>query len=312
MKPFFFILASLCFSVAAVSNAQTVFAPAGSEWYHTMHRGVFHSYNNGDTTIVGKPCRKIRRSAQYVSYGPPVDDLTTLYVYNTADTVFVYNSYYSQFTPLYVFNVNDGDTVHLPILPDDIGMLTTSFADSTFSFRVDSVRMKLYDTAMLKTVFIHSLGDPFSNYIFNYGDTVDAYAERLGALDIALMPFGGPAVIPLTESAQLGGSIRCYHDPSISVKLVPQACDYPLELMQAYGAPVSIFPNPATSEITVYTNASVYTSLTVTNVLGQEIVTETIAQGETRMGIDNFAPGLYYISLKKASGEMLTQKFVKM
>ena len=258
MRPFlFYLLLSLAFFS---SHAQTMFAPPGSEWYHHMSDGVFHSYYVGDTTISGIACRKVIRNASVkeplAGMGLHVEDLPTIYVYNNSDTVFVYNTIFSRFTPLYVFNVNDGDIVHLPMLPDDIGMNVFSYADSQFSFRVDSVRMKLYDTTMLKTVYTHVLGNPDSVYTYNYApfaDTFGAYAEKLGALYIGIMPFGYPAAIPLTESSQLADTLRCYTDPMLSVHLVSGNCGLPTEQVAeaSINGAIRIFPNPATDMITV-------------------------------------------------------------
>ncbi len=240
--------------------SQTMFAPPGSEWYHSMGDGVFHSYYAGDTVISGTACRMIIRNANVeepeASQGLHVDDLPTLYLYNTTDTVFVYNNIFSRFTPLYVFNVNDGDTVRLPILPDDICQLTYISTDSTFSFRVDSVRMKQFDTASLKTIYTRPLGTISSNYVYAYSafsDTVGAYAEQLGALHIGIMPSGGPAACLTTESLQLAGNVRCYADPALSVHLVSGLCGLPPEHVTTPVEKQAIFvsPNPAVDYVTV-------------------------------------------------------------
>jgi hypothetical protein len=48
---------------ATGSFAQTTFAPAGSEWYHGMPYGTFHSYYTGDTVIAGITARKVVQKA---------------------------------------------------------------------------------------------------------------------------------------------------------------------------------------------------------------------------------------------------------
>ena len=87
----------------------------GGEWYHQMFYGAFHSYYNGDTVINGIHCRQVERKAIVSAYwsvttGISVRDLPTLYVYNNADTVFVYNQLFDWFTSLYLFNVHPGDS----------------------------------------------------------------------------------------------------------------------------------------------------------------------------------------------------------
>ena len=174
-------------------HGQTLFAPPGSEWYHDNDGGVFHSYYSGDTIILGITCRSVTRKAYTYPTTPwKINDLPTLYFYNNSDTVFVYNYFFNRFTPLYVFNVHDGDTLTLPILPNDAEFLIWPFApphpDSFFSFIVDSVRLVLYDTATLKTIYTHSIGTGTS-FVYKYGyDTLGKYIEKIGCISIGLIP----------------------------------------------------------------------------------------------------------------------------
>ena len=309
----------LFFCSARIANGQTTFAPAGSEWYHTMNWGVFHSYNSGDTIIAGITCRKITRKALYSKFGPRILDLPTLCVYNTTDTVFVYNSLFSRFTPLYVFNVKEGDTVRIPILQNDIGSVYAQFRDSTFSFRVDSVRMKKYDTSLLKTVYPHPLGDyDRSNYVYYYrrfrsGDTIDAYAEKLGTINAGFMPCGFPALGvsgPNTEELQLAASLRCYSEPSLSVKLTAEPCDYPREVSPELAASACISPNPEMTKLIIETHASTFTSFTLTGFLGNAFMSGAITSPKTEVDISALNPGICYILLKGPEG-VRTAKFIK-
>ena len=237
-----------------------MFAPPGSEWYHHMPDGLFHSYYAGDTVVAGIACRKVVRSAEVdqslYNDGLRVNDLPTMYVYNTSDTVFAFNSIFNRFTPIYVFNVNDGDTVRLPILPRDVGILLTASEDSSFSFRVDSVRLKLYDTTTLKTVYMHPFGDIDTNYIFNYGSPAiafGAYAETIGSIYSALMPIGAPGASLGTESDQWADTLRCYTDGTRTIHLISGECGLPPEEVSivASSTEAIVYPNPATGLLTV-------------------------------------------------------------
>jgi hypothetical protein len=283
------------------ADAQTTFAPAGSEWYHSQSLGVFHSYYASDTVIAGISCRKIIREAltkdPYYSQGARVQNLNTLFVYTSGDTVLLYNDFFHRFTPLYIFDVNDGDTLHLPIIPLDVANLTQVSNDSTFSMRVDSVRMKLYDTATLKTIYVHALGDPDSNYVYSFSDDIfSAYAERIGGLASGLLPRGNPSTIILDDNLQLADSIRCYNDPSMSLKMTPGICGIPPVDVPAtvFDERFKLFPNPAHDEITVAASHEL-TALTVMDVVGNLMYSQSCAAKSIHLDISGWSNGVYFL-----------------
>ena len=296
----------------ANTNAQTQFAPAGSEWYQSMMPyGVYHCYNAGDTTISGTTCHKIVRKAitadPYYSMGLHVDDLVPLYVYNNNDTVFLYNTLFHRFTPLYVFNVSAGDTLRLPIIPLDVDYLTYISTDSVFSIVIDSVRMKLYDTATLKTVYSHSLGNADSNYVYRYCgyDSVGAYAENLGTLTAGFLPRADPFVNIADDHLQYAGSIRCYSDPSMSVKLTSGICGIPpTAVIPVSLQHIAIFPNPASDVINI-TNFVPGAAITLTDMSGRVVSDHfTSTTSSATVPLSGIPSGIYLLKIT-SSDEMV-------
>lgn len=305
----------LLLSLPFFAGAQTTFAPPGSEWYHNQLFGVYHCYYAGDTVINNIASRIIIRQAltrdPYYSQGLHVHDLTAIYVYNNTDTVFIYNRYFSRFTPLYIFNVNDDDTIHLPVIPLDAADLTFSYSDSTFSVYVDSVRMKLYDTTMLKTVYTHPLGNPDSNYVYrycDYYDTIGVYAERIGGLKTGFIPTGLPAVQLLSESVQPAGYLRCYDDPSISIKLTTDICGIPPVAVPELSRKnkISLSPNPV-HDILKLETAAAAGNISITNAIGQCVYNRQCSATVTQINLTGFAPGVYYLHLDGGT----VRKFIK-
>lgn len=292
-----------------ITKAQATFAPAGSEWYHSQYYGAYHSYYAGDTVIDNIASRIIVRKAltrdPYYSQGLHVDDQSTIYVYSNADTVFIYNSYFHRFTPLYVFNVNDGDTIRLPIIPIDYGQLTLAYPDSTFKMVVDSVRNKLYDTAILKTIFVHAIGNPDSVYVLDYGL---GYAARIGGLSTGLIPRGTPAAIPLTESLQPATGIKCYNDPTMSIKLVADICGIaPVGVPNIASAKeIELTPNPVSGMLTI-TCPQPITELRIYDAVGGEV--HKYPSGDRKMNIDLAAlpAGVYFAHINGTE----VRKFIK-
>lgn len=73
---------------------------------------------------------------------------------------------------------------------------------------------------------------------------------------------------------------------------------------------ISLYPNPATNQLTIKTEQNAYTSFTITNGMGQVLLQRPINSPQTNVDIKALASGLYYISLKGTEGNTM-RKFVK-
>lgn len=305
MRQLIYTLAIIIASGTTSIFAQTDFAPSSADWYHTMTYGVFHSYYSHDTTIAGQPCRKVMRKAltanPWLSMGLTVYDLQPLYFYNTADTVFVYNTLFNRFTPVYVYNVNAGDTVTLPVLPPQPGALNFSSTDSTFTFVVDSVGIALYDTTMLKTVYTRSLGlSTTGKYTYNYGaqgDTTGAYARNIGCIQAGLLPRCIKCAFVLSDAVQSPGELRCYNDPYRNVQLVTGICgkDYTSVDDPNTGDRVVIYPNPADEVIKIASANG--KSLQITDMQGRVMYNIDKVTGVAEINTALFSAGLYLMRI---------------
>ena len=76
------------------------------------------------------------------------------------------------------------------------------------------------------------------------------------------------------------------------------------------GSKTTIYPNPTKDFLTLITPINEYTILTITNSIGQLLLTEPITNIQTAINVNTLAPGLYYLTLKGESG-VEVRKFVK-
>jgi uncharacterized protein (DUF2126 family) len=74
---------------------------------------------------------------------------------------------------------------------------------------------------------------------------------------------------------------------------------------------VNLHPNPTSDVLTVEAAPGYYTSLSVTNQLGQVLIRQTIAGAQTNVTVRELAPGMYFITLQGQQG-VVVRKFVKM
>jgi len=276
-----------------------------------MAYGVFHSYYTGDTIILGKTCRTVIQKGLVdtpaSTMGLHVYDLTTLYLYNNSDTVFMYNYLFKRFTPLYVFNVNPGDTIRLPILPYDYcNYPTITTTDSTFKIVVDSVKMVLYDTANLKTIYSHSIGSRTSDYVYDYansfGDTVEGvYAEKIGSISIGFLPmYLSSAVNLLDESCEGPGALRCYNDNTLSVKLTTGLCSIPPTSIVPVNKTkaINIFPTPASDEINIQCSPTQKNmSVSIIDMNGKEVLSSASNYNNAVLNVAQLPQGIYLLKI---------------
>ena len=73
---------------------------------------------------------------------------------------------------------------------------------------------------------------------------------------------------------------------------------------------VLLYPNPVTDVLTIVAQPSSYTTLTITNAVGQQIVQQNITLAENKVNVKNLPPGVYSITLSGAQHNV-TKRFVK-
>ena len=73
---------------------------------------------------------------------------------------------------------------------------------------------------------------------------------------------------------------------------------------------VTLFPNPATDEVSITTVAGAFSSYTITNEAGQVMLQAEISAIKTSVNIKALPAGMYFINLKGDSGSVV-KKFVK-
>jgi hypothetical protein len=325
------------------SYAQSTFAPVGAEWwYYSDHNdgwdilfSLIHAKATHDTLLDGKTCQVIEqeRITKYVTKftdnspwiigQADTTPIPTIYVYDQSDTVFIYNAFFGKFTPLYIYNVTAGQTLCLPLLPDvdgGTGGGGQQVGDSTFCFVVDSVATVLYDTAHLKSVYIHSLslynndappGVMLSqNWSFAHYGQVGQYAKTIGGVRGGILPKRQYA--PLVDQADPTGKVRlnCYQDNWTRIKVSPTACDSlptsmtSVNTLSLPGADMNIYPNPGSGifTLTLQKPLKETLSLHIIDLSGRQVAIMDLAPGQTTLKGDlrSCRSGMYFVLLQSA------------
>lgn len=324
-------------------NNSSGFAPLGAEWWTdglgysdggmtmTIDK-IEYARSAMDTVYKGQACKKIlrkeySRTEVHTTGAVSVNEgnLSPVYLYETNDTVFAYNKNFDRFTPLYVFNVSEGDTVCLPVWGDDLRPNLYAGGDTCFCFVIDSVRNVLYDTVYLPTYFEHSLGEVATNG-FSWNVPVEnwtgavalqpsgVYAHSIGSLFNGFFPIdvtygvARPTLDSFIYQSEPG--FRCYQDSAMAIHyeyndtfgcLFDTTSRLSIQTPKALSEILQVYPNPA-YEIIYLRAAQLFPSnaqLWLWDALGRKVKSFNIGKGGQKkvVPIADLASGLYYLQM---------------
>lgn len=361
MKKVFNLIILLLSSLISIAQSNTTeFAPNGAEWWHG-NMGLDRRISENDLpewfTVVSKHSESQVIEDQEIKkidvieyfkkslYGGSVDSvaLDPLYVYSTEDTVFIYNTYFDKFTPLYVFNVEEGDTICLPVIPHPF--YTPHFLnwyhpiaeqDSFFCVKVDSVRMVLYDEEYLETVFTSEIADFNQNELvyptYNYSQGIFSeeyvsgqkvgYARKIGSLSSYMLP--APSELLLVVGGQLDTitenfyplGFRCYREENMSINIYPeQGCDFIRTINieePTSNSSVLIYPNPASHQIYFKLPQDVlHAQVALFDVVGRVIIPTTLKGPYDSLDVSTIPAGLYLLKIKIGEQETYQKLMIR-
>ncbi len=72
----------------------------------------------------------------------------------------------------------------------------------------------------------------------------------------------------------------------------------------------SLYPNPAQQQLTIQSPADSYSQLTITSIVGQQLLQQPVTQPQFTINISTLPPGIYYATMQGTAGTAV-KKFVK-
>jgi len=303
------------FAVLAYYNllAQDRFAPIGAEWYHDQQYGAFHATAVKDTVYGGHQCTKINEKAitdsTWYSHGYATRDHYDMYMYSSGDTVYIYNDLFQKFTPLYIFYVFPGDTLHIPLLNVVDGFFTRPANDTTFLVVVDSVKLLSFDTATFKAVYTRPI-DVTDHNVMSYNGP---YVQRLGALYTGFIPSCSTCGSFLDMTKQPSWGLICYHDSTHSIQLIQEPCDKGgietgIETVSQISKLISLSPNPANDKIKINNQSGEHIAcVSIMDINGKALINYSKNIPEY-INIARLPAGLYFVNLELQNGPLIHKK----
>lgn len=276
-------------AMSCVSIGQT-WAPLGATWSY----GVGNAWSplieacewvsTGDTVIEGHNCRVISRMCDEVA-----SDITDqLITYEDSSIIYWYCM--NQFTVLYDFNKVAGES------------WTIQFDTCSLVVTVDSTSMETINNVPLKAMYIYDENSSFNGKVL----------EHIGH---TMMP--NPAILfhcyQIFSDANFYLGLRCYEDSIIGFHSfgIARSCDFTnigiREEEDPFG--LSVYPNPASDDVTVQTELSQKYLYRICNSFGQEIRSGILNGSNTSLDIQDLPNGVYLLGIM-AEGKQVRRRFV--
>ena len=272
-RKLFFALAVLCYGIAFAQQ----WAPAGAEWTYGVAYAFSPQVNykvwlyDRDTTIAGHTCKVIQRTGSYVS-GDLSDNLITY-----EDSGVVYWYYANQFTVLYDFNKQAGDS--WTIMIDSCSLDVTVDTTGTDTINNRAVRWSTISTpnGAFNGTIIEGIGHtvmPNPNIIYHC----------FGAI----------------EDMNYYTGLRCYEDSTLwqhSFGSVP--CNYTITSLEKTAPDMryNVFPNPACDQTAIVEKSGRLYSYVIYNSQGQVIQRKSSQTNTSIIDLAAFTTGVYEIEI---------------
>jgi hypothetical protein len=327
MKQHHLILGILMFVIQQGELWGQSFAPLGAEWcFHGRDIDFQYPNNSGplrtnwvdhvivekDTVVAGQECRMLSiQRREKTNYNPNLIPKQSghVFMYDNADTVFVYSDYYQMFVPLYIFTAQEQDTICLPVPVPQFTAGITSYC-----FVIDSIRTELFDTDTLRTFYTQPLNET-NTYSVNVGTfketAIGRYTEKLGGTWPRVGGFfpnrSAHSIHWYSIIGFPAGDLSFYSDSNKTIILSDMGCDSVVAPPSGIGkltpnpTTINVYPNPATHSIRLK-NAAVFSNestLTISDALGRKVLQYKIPVGkkEVMVLVEHLNPGLYYLHL---------------
>ena len=272
-----------------VDNSLGFMAPIGNEWYYEIQNEngsitYQYMYQAGDTIVNDEPTHILVKINTL--YDKDIHtDVTHEYVYERDGKLYWWNKTLEEFTVLYDFRAEAGDSWEIKVGMESLVM------------HVDDVEEIEYEGITYKMLHVSDPDDLFSgDIVCGIGHLTSFFPERL-------MDNG--------DGVRVEG-LRCYWvEDELVFKYGDEDCDAIYEDLHGVEENAenqfNVYPNPTNGILFIETQcfASQPTQYRITNLIGQILLTGQITDENQQIDVSGLPNGMYFITV---GGE--TRKFV--
>lgn len=238
-----------------ILKSQTEFAPIGAEWIFNYsfdgNTGYQRISVKGDTIIHNKTCKKLLWEKFFLDNATPEQGTNTLregyrYIHQSRDTIFYYDDGIDEFTILFVFDVEVGDTILVPMSTKNWNYL--SFLKTNLIFYTTSIsNISIDGLENLKVIKTNPDCTRTDRFI-----QTNTFIERIGTTSFLF--FNEIDCYTLRDD----WSLRCYSDLEISYQVSQHPCDLITSSKAIKNANLfNIYPNPVSETLFIETKETI-------------------------------------------------------
>jgi len=275
--------------ISSISLNAQEFGKNNPVWYFEQmqympgpYYGYHRFYNQGDT-ILGSDTLMVLAHDYIVESNPELSKFTYHLIKCQNQKVFWYSAVNQDFKLLYDFSAVAGDIIV-------VWGFFEGFQDS-IRLHVDSVGITTINGVNLKTQYVSQI---------NFGESFNMYGAIYEGIGASSYLFPLPAAVDPPE----GGELRCFQNDSIGlIHFTPYECDY-VGVESFNEIPrLNIFPNPASSAISIKTDEEF--ELQIFSFSGQLLGVFR----ESPVNLEDFPEGSYFVRVFSGN-HLFSQKLI--
>lgn len=271
-------------------------SPLGSEWYYEIENedgSITYQYLEyaTDTTINDDPVKIIVKINTLYDKSRYSEEISHEYIYEDGNQVYWWNKTLGEFTLLYDFGAEPGDSWVINVGTNSLLM------------HVDQVEQHLYDGVSYRVLHVSDADGLFTGSIVSsIGHMTSFFPERLMQHD---------------KDYRVDG-IRCYwRQGNLVFKYGERDCDEVYEQLHTSveeslaNENFKIYPNPANSHLFVIPNNVIMnhvlpnTPFLITNLLGQTLLSGTLSN--KTINVSSLPNGLYFLTIGNKTQKIIIQ-----
>jgi uncharacterized repeat protein (TIGR01451 family) len=181
----------------------------------------------------------------------------------------------------------------------------------TLSPNVDIETLKIIAaSAKMDLTVLHAGGSTILNFDFPNINLLDSshHGECDGMVVYTIKSKSG-----LSPGTTIDNRAGIYFDENevVMTNTVQNTIPFPAHALSAPNVSATkLYPNPVTDELTIKTENNAYSTATITNIIGQEVISQPLDGPQTKVNVKALPAGIYYVTLSGADG-VRVEKFVK-
>lgn len=295
----FFITLFLAFAFSLNISAQS-WAPDGATWHYTLNwlSATDYGYNSytvqGDSTINGITCSRLLRHTYSCNYRPEKE-----FMYMDSNKVYYWNALNNDFTLLYDFGAQVGDSYEMPV----VETWFPSPPYDTFTVTVDSIYMLNINGQARQVQAVHQTSKLNPNWTITHN-----IIEGIGS-DIQMFVWDGSSC-----DVQWDRGLRCYQDSILGLYEtgIVDSCEETFTatgLADRVGELFDLYPNPSQDKIQWSGIEGSHFAITIWSLDGKMVKKAEVDENMT--SLHGLPSGIYYIEVEAENGIKYHSKFLK-